>query len=297
MITATTKKHRTRADVQRDIVSSWPSIIVRAVSKGATKTARATLPQKPGLLQTGVTKTAKGEKMGYLTGILYLAPALESGRETCAFRSRYCTDTCLRDSGQLSMSPALNSRLWKTALYFGARSLFFELLALELAALEKRAKKIGKLPAARLDGTSDLGLALQRYQGAPLYRAFPGVQFYDYTKSAKRMRDVLSGRFPGYSLTFSYSGANGRETRSILNAGGNVAVAFDARPEIKGRREADPLPTEWRGFDVVSGDETDLRFLDKQGACGTVIGLSFKASKQRGRKLKLAGPFVQRVGN
>ena len=33
----------------------------------------------------------------------------------------------------------------------------------------------------------------------------------------------------------------------------------------------DQLPKTWKGFEVINGDENDLRFLDKQG--GYVVGL------------------------
>ena len=37
-------------------------------------------------------KTTKGTNLGYLTGILYLAPGDISGHEVCAWRNAGCTD-------------------------------------------------------------------------------------------------------------------------------------------------------------------------------------------------------------
>ena len=45
------------------------------------------------------------------------------------------------------------------------------------------------------------------------------------------------------------------------------------------------LPSTWNGFEVVNGDENDLRFLDKQGV---VVGLI-----EKGLAKKDATGFVQ----
>jgi hypothetical protein len=45
----------------------------------------------------------------------------------------------------------------------------------------------------------------------------------------------------------------------VLAMGGNVAVVF-----------RNQLPQTWKGYEVVNGDENDLRFLDTQGV---VVGL------------------------
>jgi len=272
-----------KIDIVRKIHAQWEAIAYRAGVRGAHRAALATLPQSLSLLGTSI-KVEKGEKEGVLTSILYLSPATESGRTTCPWASQGCAAACLVGSGQLSMQE--NARLWKTAIYFGARELFFSLLNHEIAALEKKAAKLGKKAAVRLDGTSDLGIALRF---AP---QFPAVQFYDYTKSVKRALQTRT--LPNYSATFSYSGSNGREARKVLSRGGNVAVAFNALPAIKGRREAEALPESWRGFPILDGDLTDLRFDDK---AGHVVGLRFKASADRGKRLKLAGRFVQACQN
>lgn len=45
-------------------------------------------------------KTVKGKKQGYLTGILYLAPANSSGINVCANASPACIAACLNYSGR-----------------------------------------------------------------------------------------------------------------------------------------------------------------------------------------------------
>ncbi len=59
-------------------------------------------------------KTVKGEKLGILTGILYLAPARLSGYETCPMRSIGCTNACLNTAGMGIFSNVQQARIAKT---------------------------------------------------------------------------------------------------------------------------------------------------------------------------------------
>ena len=75
------------------------------------------------------------------------------------------------------------------------------------------------------------------------------VQFYDYTKIAKRKS------LPNYNLTWSYSEADPRYTAMMPQAranGMNVAVVFRDKK----------FPKTFRGLPVISGDDDDLRFTD-----------------------------------
>jgi hypothetical protein len=109
--------------------------------------------------------------------------------------------------------------------------------------------------------TSDLMFEeVENADGQTLMQKFPDTQFYDYSKSFGRMAKFLNGDFPSnYHLTFSASEHNQKLVEMVLEMGGNVAVVF-----------RDQLPATWKGFEVVNGDENDLRFLDKSGV---VVGL------------------------
>ena len=97
-------------------------------------------------------------------------------------------------------------------------------------------------------------------EGLTIFERFKDTQFYDYTKSFKRMKAFLDGELPSnYHLTFSCSESNEKIAKLVLEMGGNVAVVFRSQ-----------LPSTWNGVEVVDGDESDLRFLDKQGV---VVGL------------------------
>jgi len=232
------------------------------------------IPKTVKLLGNSV-KIEKGEKKGILTAVLYLSPATESGIvNTCPWATAECAAACLgHSSGQMVFDTSKNARVWRTIAYKRHSALFTELLSAEIAAHEKRAQKLDKRCAVRLDGTSDLGLA-RRF--ATLHK---GVQFYDYTKSVRRALETVHG-VDNWHVTFSFSGHNLDEALTVLKMGGNVAVAFRTKDSAE-------LPETWEGFPVLDADETDARFDDP---AGHVAGLTFK-----GAKLDEAGAFAQPV--
>jgi len=80
------------------------------------------------LLTTQNYKTTKGEKLGVLTGILYLAPAKISGYEVCPRRSEGCTKACLYTAGMGAFSTVQEARINKTKLFFEKREEFMSQL-------------------------------------------------------------------------------------------------------------------------------------------------------------------------
>jgi hypothetical protein len=213
-------------------------------------------------------KTVKGSKKGYLTGILYLAPASESGVNTCAFASEGCKAACLYRSGMALIWEKINNgRIAKTKRLFTDRKGFIADLTHEIALGVNRAARKGMEFVVRLNGTSDLPM-----ETWGIMEKFPNTQFYDYTKNPFRMEKFLRGEMPSnYHLTFSLSETNMPVAKAILQTGGNVAMAFRTR-------KADKLPKTYLGFPVFSGDESDLRFLDPKGV---IVGLTMKGQAQK----------------
>lgn len=213
-------------------------------------------------------KLAKNQKQGVLSAPLHLAPASLSGFNTCAQASPGCIAACLNTAGNpLYREAKAKARHARTLAYFKARDAFVAVVAFEIEALAIKAAKVIMQAGVRLNATSDIpwervGLTVNGKPVANLMEAFPGVEFYDYTKITKRALLWAAGLLPeNYHLTFSKSESNDSDVARVLAAGGNVAVVFDK------------LPESYLGKPVINGDEHDFRPLDPKGV---VVGLKAK---------------------
>jgi hypothetical protein len=176
----------------------------------------------------------------------------------CAFASPACSAECLYSAGRGAFSNVQRSRVEKTKAYFANKAQFLSTLGDNIASLIAKSTKASMRPAVRLNGTSDIA-----WEKSGLMDRFPSVPFYDYTKNPLRFAQFLNGKLPkNYRLTFSRSETNEAQCLEFLARGGNVSVVF---------RKS--LPKVWKGYPVVNGDETDLRFLDPKGV---VVGLVAK---------------------
>jgi len=92
----------------------------------------------------GSTKVIKGNKLGYRTAILYLAPANMSGQNVCPMaKLAKCAEACLNTSGRGAMRGVQMSRLRKTLFWLQYQAEAIELIKREIAMFEARAKKQG----------------------------------------------------------------------------------------------------------------------------------------------------------
>lgn len=216
------------------------------------------------------SKTIKGIKYGYNTAILYMSP----NDSVCpAAKSAGCRDSCLVSAGRGSFNSVKRSRANKSALYAADTTLFYSALVHEIRAL---IRKYGDTLTIRLNGTSDIAHENQplivggkRYHS--IMALFPNVIFYDYTKRIQRARTTVC--IPNYHITLSYSLARPGYASKVLSTakryGLNVAVVF------KGS-----LPEFYKGFPVLGGDDSDLRFLDDSSKTN-IIGLSAKGKAKK----------------
>lgn len=213
------------------------------------------------ILSVANTKIVKGEKLGYKTYGIHLAPYKLSGKNVCPNASAGCASACLNGSGFGRYAMVQNARVKKTNLFFHARKKFLDKMVKEITSAIKSAKKKELIPCFRLNLTSDISWESIKVDGEKnIMELFPEVNFYDYSKNSGRMTRYLEGNMPAnYHLTFSRSESNQDICKSILKSGGNVAVVFRNK-----------LPKTWHGFKVIDGTETDVRFLDKKKR---VVGL------------------------
>jgi len=219
------------------------------------------------------SKLEKGEKLGYMTFGVYLAPNTISGYSVCPNATKGCIAACLYASGRAKIDTKIPAaRIKRTKMLFEQPDLFHAELRKNLDAAIRKANKDGKKLAARLNCDSDIDPTdfggLNGVTGVNYLKLYPDVQFYDYTKVFSRMK--LMDEYSNYHVTYSHNGLPGnwdKYCRNLLLSGHNVAVVFHKE-----------LPETYKGFKVINGDTTDLRFLDEKGV---VVGLKYKNVKNQ----------------
>lgn len=204
-------------------------------------------------------KTVKGQKLGYMTGILYLAPAAISGYQVCSMSAiAQCENACLYTAGHGAFNSVQSARINKTKIYFEHREAFMQQLIKNIIALIKKANKNGMIPLVRLNGTSDIKWenVSFTYEGVfynNIMELFPDLQFYDYSKLANRTNLPIN-----YDLTFSYSGVLQYQKYVTLakNNGMRIAVVF---------RSVAVIPKKFLGLECIGGDNSDIRHSEPKG--------------------------------
>ena len=235
-------------------------------------------------------KLIKNEKVSEnYTYVIYLSPANQSGYNVCPFSTPECRLGCLATSGRAKIERWANmdviqkARLIKTKLLFENEEFFMRLMVAEMKAYQKKAKLDGYYFSARLNGTSDIDWETIKIDGKNIFEIFPEVQFYDYTKSYKK---IVDNRVKNYHLTYSYTGRNTAKCIKVLRAKKNIAIIFNIP-----KNQA--YPKTWNGFKVINGDRTDFRPYEGDGV---VVGLKWKniADRKMNETIR-ASCFVEQV--
>ena len=247
-----------------------------------------TYKKSKNLLSTNNSKTIKGEKLGYSTYILYLAPHTQNskGINLCSHASKGCAKACLFGSGAARFEGVQQGKIGKTEWFLDNRTEFLNQLDKEISNIEKRHIAMGDIDtlykkngdvlrqknfAIRLNGTSDLPFEKYKIRdNKNIFELYPNIQFYDYTKNYIRFEKTLSSN---YHLTFSLSEDNKEKSFELLSKGYNVAMVFGVKHESD-------LPTSYKGYNVTNGDKSDLRFLDDTNV---IVGLKYKNLTNKGK--------------
>ena len=207
------------------------------------------------LLTQSSAKLDKSQNDEYLNYIQYLDPNYNTS--VCKGASKGCKDTCLIYSGRMKMQNAVNARKNRTEMYFNDYQNYLIQLTDEISKAYIKAVAQGKKLAIRLNGTSDLDFST-------VYKAFPNVVFYEYTKRPDLINKLSS--ISNLHLTFSKHEKHSIERIThVLKRGVNVAVVFENEP-----------PKVFKGIPVINGDKHDRRFEDEKGV---IVGLKFKGTK------------------
>ena len=235
------------------------------------------------LISLDNTKTIKGEKKGYITGILYLAPNIESKVINVCPMAKVagCDVGCLYSAGRGKFNNVRNARIRKTVLFYEKPNEFLNEIANDIFSLIRKAERDNKIPLIRLNGTSDIlwerksfilneevAVKIRKEPGKykNIMELYPEINFYDYTKIAAR-----ENLPENYDLTFSYSGtpAFQKEVNKALSKNMRMAVVF---------RTKEIIPETFLGKRVINGDDTDLRPLEPQGV---IISLFAKGDAKK----------------
>ena len=236
-------------------------------------------------------KTVKGQKQGFMTAVLYLAPFKAAGINVCPMAELAgCVAACLNTAGRggiakgratfetaggyvLPDNAIQRARIRRTRFYADDRAGFMRQLHKEISAFIRKAERKGLTPVVRLNGTSDIRwekieFTLDAADDAgyrnSIFDFFPDVQFYDYTKIPNRFRDCAA--IDNYHLSLSFSAASPRYERMVADAQlqYRAPVIMVLRDKAAKQRFLDRMNAS--GVTVVDGDEHDLRFLDPDGA-------------------------------
>lgn len=243
------------------------------------------------LLTFNNPKILKGEKINdtYISAIMHLRPI---STRICPYQDiAGCKTACLNTAGRGGIfkkgehsNRIQDARQRRTEMFLTDNKLFMKILIDEIRRFCNYCYKKNKEPAIRLNGTSDIQweniyigdkeqytLDLNDMSNIEvfnkkeygldcknIFELFPDVQFYDYTKIPTRKVSKINN----YHLTWSYSEASDKYSKWYDKIAYNIAVVFNGA-----------FPIYFKGREVVNGDESDLRFLDRDNV---VIGLKAK---------------------
>lgn len=212
------------------------------------------------ILTAHSAKGVKGEELGFVTAIAYLAPHTTATAKTvCPFSTEACRAGCLAGAGMGALPKQMNARANRTIMWREEPDRFLAKLAMEILDLSSIAADAGMALAVRINGTSDIFFEQHKApNGLTLMETFPNIQFYDYTKAPIHKRGPIP---ENYHLTYSMAEHNAADAAAYLLAGQSVAVVVPDESHKIGWFELDG-----REINVVDGDEHDLRFLDPPGS-------------------------------
>ena len=230
------------------------------------------------LLGTSSTKTIKGEKMGFLTAILYLTP----DDNLCPLaKLAGCMEGCLYTSGRGAFNSVQQARKSKTEFWYTQQKSFLFSLCVDIWTLREKAQKNNQKLLVRLNGTSDIPWENYIvYKEETIFQLFPDVQFYDYTKHPSR--NLQGKTYSNYDLTYSFSSITPKpiSIKGLTNKDNSrVAVVFQRK---------DDIPLSFRSWEVIDGDDTDVRHIEPKNV---VVALYAK-----GKAKKDQSGFVQIKG-
>lgn len=249
------------------------------------------------------TKTRKSQDKAqeYRIVALALSPATSDGhgKTNCPNSSIGCENICV-GSDNVGLSAVFKSislarqakSLWLKSDPVG----FYRQLCDEIETEQRFSDRDGTTLVIRPNTFTDLNWF-------KLFRDFPRVIGYDYSKVFSRVNDP--NRPENYTIVPSWTERpkDQRDCLNLLAQGFNCAVCFAEIGPFAGYRALmQRLPETWSlngmRVKVIDGDDTDLRFLDersKPGQTGFAVGLRLKSANNLVRQKAIDSGFCQIV--
>lgn len=216
--------------------------------------------EKKQLLADGKSNTKMAKNKTKTYGLSLIPHKLNSkGEDLCKFSTKECRALCLNKSGRAGFDSVQTARLYKTDFFVQFKDTFLDKLYKELEKIESKGEKC----LVRLNVVSDVDWNSEFSKRGLDIGKFRNITFYAYTKNPFQ---IEANNLDNQHFTFSYSGGNWNWCEKFLKEKtANVAVIFK-----------NGLPSRWRGYKVINGDNDDDRTLDERGV---IVGLKYKVPK------------------
>jgi len=274
---------RAHAVVEKMIDGKYPVFLITFTNAaGKTFTGRWN-STRPLLSANSKLKKAAGR---FRAIGLALAPwQFAGGGNLCGAASAGCIDACNGLwSGMNVTSSTRFALIGRARLWLEFRALFLEKLRDELRAFERLCIRTGRIPAVRLNVSSDIPFE----KIAPwIFTEFHRTRFYDYSAYTVEKRGTLPSN---YELCHSWKETTRFDyVASVIAAGRNIVVPFDSAYAPQ-RHLFGALPEKVifrcreTGLElivpVVNGDRHDIRTARTDGR-GVCLGLHGKSGRGR----------------
>lgn len=208
-----------------------------------------------------------------------------SAHNLCPWATAGCIEACNGLFAGMNVTPSTRFALiGRARLYLEFRELFKAKLRAEVSNFVKLCKRTGRIPAIRLNVSSDI---VWERIFPELFAEFPDVRWYDYSKALPRHRRILPAN---YSIVHSYSEKTTfSDVESVFAAGRNLIVAFDSAYNPQNHKYgALPERVVFRcretgreiAVGVFNADRQDIRIPELDGV-GMVGGLHGKSGNSR----------------
>jgi hypothetical protein len=182
--------------------------------------------RRPLLSANSKLKKLPGKAKKYRAIGCALAPFrfASAAHNLCTWATPGCVEACNGLFAGMNVTPSTRFALiGRARLYLEFRELFKRKLRDEVAAFVKLCKRRGRIPAIRLNVSSDI---VWERIFPELFTEFPDVAWYDYSKGLPKHRRNLPA---SYSVSHSWSeNTTFADIESIFAVGRNVIMAFDS---------------------------------------------------------------------